>query len=218
MAERSPSRQQPESFAWSEENRAWCEAQLTKYPEGRQASAVIPFLWRAQKQEGWVTIPAMEAIAKQLSMPYIRVYEVATFYTMFNLKPEGRYFVQLCGTTPCQLRGSEELIEVCHEVIGPQHAITPSGNLSWLEVECLGACCNAPMVQIGDYYYQDLTPEVFRDILQRLDRGEHVEPGVFNAGRHTSDPEGENTTLNDPVLYDGSMVAKSLPNAGAAQG
>ena len=218
MAERTPSRQQPDGFEWTPENRAWCDQQLTKYPEGRQASAVIPFLWRAQSQEGWVTIPAMERVASQLAMPYIRVYEVATFYTMFNLKPEGRYFVQLCGTTPCQLRGSEGLIEVCHEVIGPQHTITPSGNLSWLEVECLGACCNAPMVQINDYYYQDLTPEVFRDILQRLDRGEHVEPGVFNPGRHTSDPEGENTTLTDPALYDGSRAEKvTLPNTASAE-
>ena len=217
MAERSPARQQPDGFAWTPENQEWCDAQLAKYPEGRQASAVIPFLWRAQKQDGWVTIPAMERIAEQLSMPYIRVYEVATFYTMFNLKPEGRYFVQLCGTTPCQLRGSEELIEVCHEVIGPQHTITPSGNLSWLEVECLGACCNAPMVQINDYYYQDLTPEVFRDILQRLDRGEHVEPGVFNDGRHSSDPEGGLTTLTDESLYDGSRAEPvSLPNREAA--
>ncbi len=215
MAERSPAKEQPDSFAWSEENRAWCDETLKKYPEGRQASAVIPFLWRAQKQEGWVSIPAMEAIAEQLAMPYIRVYEVATFYTMFNLKPVGRYYVQLCGTTPCMLRGSEGLIDVCHEVIGAQNTITPSGNLSWIEVECLGACCNAPMVQINDYYYQDLTPEVFRDILAKLDRGEYVEPGVFNEGRHTSDPEGENTSLTDPALYDGSAAKKTdkLPNS-----
>ena len=216
MAERTPSRRQPDGFAWTPENAAWCEAQVAKYPEGRQASAVIPFLWRAQKQEGWVTIPAMEEIARQLDMPYIRVYEVATFYTMFNLKPEGKYFVQLCGTTPCQLRGSEELIEVCREMIGPQHTISPSGNLSWLEVECLGACCNAPMVQINDYYYQDLTPQILRDILTALDKDEYVEPGVFNPERHTSDPEGGNTTLTDPALYDGSRAKPvSLPNAEA---
>ena len=213
MAERTPSREQPDGFAWTEENRAWCDAQLAKYPEGRQASAVIPFLWRAQKQEGWVTIPAMEEVARQLDMPYIRVYEVATFYTMFNLKPEGRYFVQLCGTTPCQLRGSEDLIAVCHEMIGPQHTISPSGNLSWLEVECLGACCNAPMVQINDYYYQDLSPQNLRDILTALDKGEYVEPGVFNPERHTSDPEGGLTSLTDPSLYDGSRAEKvELPN------
>jgi NADH-quinone oxidoreductase subunit E len=218
MADRSPSRQQPESFEWSADNRAWCDEQVKKYPDGRQASAVIPFLWRAQKQEGWISIAAMEAIAAQLGMPYIRVYEVATFYTMFNLKPVGKYFVQLCGTTPCMLRGSEELIDVCKEMIGPQNAITENGNLSWLEVECLGACCNAPMVQINDYYYQDLTPETFRDILAKLGRGEYVEPGVFNEGRHTSDPEGENTTLTDDSIYKGEQAKPldRLPNTDAA--
>lgn len=215
MADRKPAKTQPDSFAWSEDNKVWCEQQIKKYPEGRQASAVIPFLWRAQKQEGWVSIPAMEAIATQLSMPYIRVYEVATFYTMFNLKPEGKYFVQLCGTTPCMLRGAEDLAAICEKVIGPQGAITDSGNLSWLEVECLGACCNAPIVQINDYYYEDLTPEKFQEILQKLDRGEYVNPGTFNPGRHTSDPEGENTTLTDPSLYDGSAAApiSKLPNS-----
>lgn len=191
---------------------------MKKYPEGRQASAVIPFLWQAQKQEGWISIAAMELIAKQLDMPYIRVYEVATFYTMFNLRPVGKYFVQLCGTTPCMLRGSNELVDVCKEIIGPQNTVNASGNLSWLEVECLGACCNAPMVQINDYYYQDLTPETFRDILQKLDRGEYVEPGVFNEGRHTSDPEGENTTLTDNSIYDGSSATPitTLPGTDAA--
>ena len=218
MAERSPAREQPGSFAWTPDNQSWCAEQMTKFPEGRQASCVIPFLWRAQKQEGWISVPAMEHIAEQLSMPYIRVYEVATFYTMFNLKPVGRYFVQLCGTTPCQLRGADDLIAVCNEVIGPQNTITASGNLSWLEVECLGACCNAPMAQINDYYYQDLTPETFRDILAKLDRGEAVPPGVFNEGRHTSDPEGEDTTLTDPGLYDGSRAEKvTLPNTAPAE-
>ncbi|MEM6746207.1 MAG: NADH-quinone oxidoreductase subunit NuoE [Pseudomonadota bacterium] len=218
MADRTPTRNQPQSFAWSDENSAWCDTQINKYPEGREASAVIPFLWQAQKQEGWISIAAMETIAQQLAMPYIRVYEVATFYTMFNLRPVGTYFVQLCGTTPCMLRGSNELVDVCKEIIGPQNTINASGHLSWLEVECLGACCNAPMVQINDYYYQDLTPETFRDILQKLDRGEDVPPGVFNDGRHTSDPEGENTTLTDPTIYDGSAAAPitKLPNTDAA--
>ncbi|MEM7740887.1 MAG: NADH-quinone oxidoreductase subunit NuoE [Pseudomonadota bacterium] len=218
MADRTPTRNQPEQFAWSEENISWCASQMTKYPEGRQASAVIPFLWQAQKQDGWISIAAMETIAQQLAMPYIRVYEVATFYTMFNLRPVGKHFVQLCGTTPCMLRGSNELVEVCREVIGPQNTINKTGNLSWLEVECLGACCNAPMVQINDYYYQDLTPDVFRDILQKLDRGEDVPPGVFNDGRHTSDPEGENTTLTEPSIYDGSAAEPitKLPGTEAA--
>ena len=218
MADRSPARQQPDSFTWSDDNQMWCADQLKKYPEPRKASAVIPFLWKAQKQEGWISIAAMETIAAQLEMPYIRVYEVATFYTMFNLKPVGKHFVQLCGTTPCMLRGSEDLITVCEDVIGPQNHINESGNLSWLEVECLGACCNAPMVQINDYYYQDLTPDTFRDILAKLDKGESVEPGVFNEGRHTSDPEGENTTLTEDSIYQGEQAKPltSLPNAGAA--
>ncbi|NRA29412.1 MAG: NADH-quinone oxidoreductase subunit NuoE [Parvularculaceae bacterium] len=218
MAARHPARQQPESFAWTPDNQTWCEAQVAKYPEGRQASAVIPFLWRAQKQEGWVSIPAMETIAAQLGMPYIRVYEVASFYTMFNLTPVGKYFVQLCGTTPCALRGAEALIDVCEEVIGPQNTKTDNGNLSWLEVECLGACCNAPMAQINDHYYQDLTPEVFKDILLKLNRDEYVEPGVFNEGRHTSDPEGENTTLTNDSIYQGDQAQpiSKLPNSDAA--
>ena len=215
MADRTPARNQPDSFAWTEENLDWCEGQIRKFPEGRQASAVIPFLWQVQKQEGWVSIPAMETIAAQLGMPYIRVYEVATFYTMFNLKPVGTYFVQLCGTTPCMLRGAEELASVCEKVIGPQNTVSESGHLSWLEVECLGACCNAPMAQINDYYYEDLTPEKLEEILLKLDRGEYVEPGVFNDGRHTSDPEGDNTSLKDPSLYDGSAAKKidKLPNS-----
>jgi NADH-quinone oxidoreductase subunit E len=215
MASRKPAKEQPATFAWSDENQAWCAEQVKKYPEGRQASAVIPFLWRAQKQEGWISIPAMEHIAHQLEMPYIRVYEVASFYTMFNLEPVGEYFVQLCGTTPCMLRGAEELKDVCTKVIGPQSAINDTGKLSWLEVECLGACCNAPMVQINDYYYEDLTPEKFEEILTKLNKGEAVEPGTFNPGRHTSDPEGENTTLLDEALYDGSAAKPvgKLPNS-----
>ncbi|MEM9422574.1 MAG: NADH-quinone oxidoreductase subunit NuoE [Pseudomonadota bacterium] len=215
MADRQPAAQQPDSFAWTTQSEGLAKAWIEKYPAGRQASAVIPLLWLAQKQEGWIPIAAMEAIASLLSMPYIRVFEVATFYTMFNLKPEGRYFVQLCGTTPCMLRGAEDLAAVCEQVIGPQGEVTGSGQLSWLEVECLGACCNAPMVQINDYYYQDLTAEKLKEILLKLDRGEDVPPGVFNPRRHTSDPEGDNTTLTDLSLYDGSAAApiSQLPNS-----
>jgi NADH-quinone oxidoreductase subunit E len=218
MAARKLAKDQPASFAWSKENKAWCEEQLKKYPEGREASAVIPFLWQAQKQEGWVSIPAMEAIAKQLAMPHIRVLEVASFYTMFNLAPVGEYFVQLCGTTPCMLRGANDLKEVCEKAIGPQNHISENGKLSWLEVECLGACCNAPIVQINDYYYEDLTPEILEDILAKLAKGEFVEPGVFNPKRHTSDPQGGATTLLDESLYDGSAAKpiKKLPNSDPA--
>ena len=219
MAVRRPAKDQPEQFAWTAENESWCADQMKKYPEGRQASCVIPFLWRGQKQEGWISIAMMEAIARQLEMPYIRVYEVATFYTMFNLEPVGEYFVQLCGTTPCMLRGAQDLREVCKKVIGPEHKVSDDGKLSWLEVECLGACCNAPMAQIstkdGDHYYEDLTSENFEQLLNNLREGKPVKTGTQNPNRHTSDPEGENTTLIDPSLYDGSRAAplKEIPNA-----
>ena len=222
MASRRPAKDQPASFAWTGENKAWCDEQIKKYPEGRQASCVIPFLWRGQKQEGWISIPMMEAIARQLEMPYIRVYEVATFYTMFNLEPVGEYFVQVCGTTPCMLRGAQDLREVCKKEIGPESHVSEDGKFSWLEVECLGACCNAPMIQIstkdGDHYYEDLTPEILEDLIAKLRRGEEVKIGTQHPGRHTSDPEGENTTLNDPALYDGSRAQplKEIPNAAPA--
>lgn len=223
MASRKPAKDQPATFAWSDENKLWCDAQIAKFPEGRQASAVIPFLWRGQKQEGWISIAMIEAIARQLEMPYIRVYEVVTFYTMFNLAPVGEYFVQLCGTTPCMLRGAHDLREVAKRVIGPENHVSDDGKLSWLEVECLGACCNAPMVQVstgqGDHYYEDLTPEIFEDILGKFRRGEAVKPGTQNPKRHTSDPEGENTTLTDPALYDGSRAQplKDIPNSAPAE-
>lgn len=219
MAARKPAKIQPDAFRWSADNLAWCEAQMKKYPEGRQASCVIPFLWRGQKQEGWISIPMMEAIARQLDMPYIRVYEVATFYTMFNLAPVGEHFVQVCGTTPCMLRGAEGLKAVCARVIGEENHVCDDGKLSWLEVECLGACVNAPMVQIstkeGDHYHEDLTPEILEDLLAKLRRGEPVKIGTANPHRHTSNPEGDLTTLTDPSLYDGSAARPiaALPNA-----
>ena len=219
MSARRPAKNQPKSFEWTPDNQAWCDAQVKKYPQGRQASCVIPFLWRGQKQEGWVSIPMMEAIARQLDMPYIRVYEVATFYTMFNLEPAGDYFIQVCGTTPCMLRGSKKLNEVCERVIGHQHHVTADGKFSWLEVECLGACVNAPMVQIstkdGDHYYEDLTPEIFEHLLSKLRQGEEVKIGTQNPKRHSSDPEGGLTSLTDPALYDGSRAEpiRELPNS-----
>ena len=219
MASRRPAKDQPASFDWTPENKAWCAEQIKKYPEGRQASCVIPFLWRGQKQEGWCSIPMMEAIGRQLDMPYIRVYEVATFYTMFNLAPAGEFYVQVCGTTPCMLRGSDGLRETCKKVIGEEGHVTADGKFSWLEVECLGACANAPMVQIstkeGDHYYEDLTPEILEDLLAKLARGEEVKIGTQHPGRNTSDPEGENTSLTDASLYDGSYAQplKEIPNS-----
>jgi NADH-quinone oxidoreductase subunit E len=197
---------QPESFAFTAENAVWAGQQMAKYPDGRQASAVIPLLWKAQQQAGgWVPQKAIEHVAEVLGMPYIRVLEIATFYTMFNLEPVGRFFVQLCGTTPCQLRGSDGIKKVCAERIGPQRHVTADGNFSWLEVECLGACCNAPMVQINDDYYEDLTPETFNKLLDDLAAGRPVKPGPQN-GRRSSEPEGAVKTLQDATLFDGSVV------------
>ncbi|MGF1544730.1 MAG: NADH-quinone oxidoreductase subunit NuoE [Parvularculaceae bacterium] len=219
MAARRPAADQPATFEWTAENSRWCDAQIEKYPAGRQASCVIPFLWRGQKQEGWISIPMMEAIAERLAMPYIRVYEVASFYTMFNLAPVGRYFVQVCGTTPCMLRGAHDLREVCKKRIGAETKVSDDGAFSWLEVECLGACVNAPMVQIstadGDHYYEDLDAATFEDLLEKLRRGEEVKIGTVRKDRQTSDPAGELTTLLDPALYDGSAAKPigELPNS-----
>ena len=186
---------QPESFSPNRETSAFAKAAVKKYPEGKQASAVIPLLWRVQEQnDGWVSEPAIRWTAEYLQMPYIRVYEIATFYTMFNLQPVGKFHVQLCGTTPCMLRGSEALKTVCRSVIGEQMKVTPDGKLSWVEVECLGACVNAPMVQINKDYYEDLTPEILEQILADLRAGKEVKPGPQNS-RHRSEPLGGALTL-----------------------
>ena len=219
MASRKPAKDQPASFAWTSENQAWCDAQVKKYPDGRQASCAIPFLWRGQKQEGWISIAMMETIARQLEMPYIRVFEVATFYSMFNLAPVGEHLVQVCGTTPCMLRGSHELNRVCERLIGEQSRVSADGKFSWLEVECLGACVNAPMVQIStaaaDHYYEDLTPERLERLLEDLRAGKQVNSGSQEPARRTSEPHGGSTTLKDAALYDGSRAAPigALPNS-----
>jgi NADH-quinone oxidoreductase subunit E len=201
---------QPESFAFTPENAAWVDKQIAKYPEGRQASAVLSLLWRAQTQNDyWLPKPAIEAVAQKLGMPYIRVLEVATFYTMFNLAPVGRFFIQMCGTTPCVLRGSDAIKTVLETRIGQQRKVTGDGNFSWLEVECLGACCNAPMVQINDDYYEDLTPETFNKLLDDLAAGNPVHIGPQN-GRKTSEPFGGLTAL--ATLY--GVDGKSGPALG----
>jgi NADH-quinone oxidoreductase subunit E len=197
---------QPSSFAFSPDNDAWVDQQIAKYPPGRQASAVLPLLWRAQEQAGgWVSQAAIEAVATRLGMAKIRVLEIATFYSMFNLEPVGRYFVQLCGTTPCGLRGAGEIRKVLKERIGDERHVTADGLFSWLEVECLGACCNAPMVQINQDYYEDLTPESMGKLLDDLAAGRPVEAGS-QTGRVGSEPAGGPNTLTDPALYDGSVV------------
>jgi NADH-quinone oxidoreductase subunit E len=186
---------QPKEFAFTADNLVWAKKQIAKYPEGRQQSAVIPLLWRAQEQTGgWLPQKAIEHVAEILDMPRIRVLEVATFYTMFNLEPVGKYHVQLCGTTPCMLRGSEELKKVCQRRIGDQHHVTADGKFSWIEVECLGACVNAPMAQINYDYYEDLTPETFEKVLDQLADGRPSKPGP-QIDRQLSAPVGGPTTL-----------------------
>lgn len=196
----APAGQQPHSFSFTPENLAWANREQTKYPDGRQASAVIALLWRAQAQAGgWVPEAAIRYVADLLGMAHIRVLEIATFYTMFNLAPVGRHYVQLCGTTPCVLRGAEQLKEVCRRKIGEPGHVTADGALSWTEVECLGACVNAPMVQINDDNYEDLTPEILARILDDLVAGRTPKPGP-QIDRRFSAPFGGPTTLTDPAI------------------
>ena len=189
---------QPETFAFTPANQAWAEAQMTKYPEGRQASAVIPLLWRAQEQEGWLTRPAIEYVADLLGMAYIRALEVASFYFMFQLEPVGSVaHIQVCGTTSCMICGAEDLIAVCREKIAPNpHQISEDGKLSWEEVECLGACANAPMAQIGKDYYEDLTAERFGEMINAMKAGQTPKPGPQN-GRFASEPLSGLTSLEE---------------------
>lgn len=204
----APAAVQPESFAFTAENLAWAKKQIARYPQDRQASAVISLLWRAQEQAGgWIPQKAIEHVAEILTMPFIRVLEVATFYTMFNLEPVGRHFVQLCGTTPCMLRGANDLKKVCHEKIGDERHVTADGKFSWIEVECLGACVNAPMVQINFDTYEDLTPERFGQILDELAAGQPVPTGP-QIDRQFSAPVGGPTTLTDPSIYQKRTAGK----------
>ncbi len=200
MAVRRLHPEQPASFAFTPENLAWAKATMAKYPAGKQASAVIPVLWRAQEQEGWCTEPAIRAVADLLGMAYIRVYEIATFYTMFQLSPVGKKaHIQVCGTTPCMLRGSEAIMEVCRERIHhDQHHLSADGAFSWEEVECIGCCANAPVVQIYKDTWEDLTPETFGKVLDGFAKGSPPKPGS-QAGRQASAPAGTPTTLKDFV-------------------
>ena len=213
----APKEQQPASFAFTAENLAWAKAQMEKYPPGRQQSAVIPVLWRAQEQEGWVSEACIRAVAELLGMAYIRVLENATFYTMFQLQPVGKKaHVQVCGTTPCMLRGAKDIIDVCkHRIHHDPFHLSADGNFSWEEVECLGACVNAPMAMIWKDTYEDLTPENFGKVLDGFASGSPVKPGPQN-GRQFAAPEGgprvltsnstkpanDKGTPNKPVLTD----------------
>ena len=189
---------QPDSFAFTPANQAWAEAQITKYPEGRQASAIIPLLWRAQEQEGWLTRPAIEHISDRLGLAYIRGLEVASFYFMFQLQPVGSVaHIQICGTTSCMICGAEDLIAVCKDKIAEKpHALSADGKFSWEEVECLGACTNAPMAQIGKDYYEDLTAEGFAAMLDRFAAGEVPTPGPQNR-RYSCEPLSGLSSLKD---------------------
>ena len=189
---------QPDAFAFTPANQKWAEAQITKYPEGRQASAIIPLLWRAQEQESWLTRPAIEHIAAMLDMAYIRALEVASFYFMFQLQPVGNVaHIQVCGTLSCMICGAEDLIGVCKEKIaGKAHALSADGRFSWEEVECLGSCANAPMAQIGKDYYEDLTAARLSEIIDELAAGKVPVPGPQN-GRYAAEPLSGLTSLKD---------------------
>ena len=206
--------QQPERFEFTPQNLEWMQGQIAKYPVGRQASAIIPGLMRAQEQEGWLPRAAVEYVADLLGMAHIRAYEVATFYFMFQLEPVGSVaHVQVCGTTTCMICGCEGLIEVCRRRIAPTpHRLSPDGRFSWEEVECLGACCNAPMVQIGKDYFEDLDPDSFAAVLDELDAGRIPKPGS-QAGRFSSEPKSGPTSLKQfacPGISDNAAVALAI--------
>jgi len=206
---------QPESFAFSRDNLAWAKAAIKKYPDGKQASAVIPLLWRAQEQnDGWLSRPAIEYVAQMLGMAFIRVLEVATFYTMFQLSPVGRRaHIQVCGTTPCMLRGAEDLKKVCQRKIHHDpHHLSADGNFSWEEAECLGACVNAPMVQISKDTYEDLTPASFEKLIDDIAAGRPVRPGP-QIDRQLSAPQGGPTTLTDKSLHGNDRTNKRFEAA-----
>lgn len=212
MSVRRLAKEQPASFAFSPESEAQAQFWLGKYPEHRKQSAVLPLLWLAQKQEGWVSEPAIRLVADRLGMPLIRVLEVATFYTMFHLGPVGDHVIQVCGTTPCALRGAGELMKVCREKIGPRDKPSENGRLFWQEVECMGACVNAPMAAVDDYYVEDMTPQDMSDMIDALNRGDRIAYGPKN-GRRASEPLGGPLTLLDESLYDGRLAQPvTLPN------
>lgn len=203
--------EQPDSFAFTPANALWAEKQINKYPKGREASAVIPLLWRAQEQEGWLSRPAIEYVADMLNMAYIRVLEVASFYFMFQLAPVGSIAnIQICGTVSCMLCGSEDLIALCKKKISPEpHTISDDGKFSWEEVECLGACSNAPVVQIGKDYYEDLTAEKLELLIDAFAQGDVPTPGPQN-GRFASEPEGNLTSLTGEMREMVDNVSRML--------
>jgi NADH-quinone oxidoreductase subunit E len=207
MAVRRLHPDQPHTFSFTPENLAWAKATIAKYPQGKEASAIIPLLWRAQEQVGWLPEPALRYVSDMLGMAHIRAYEIATFYTMFQLSPVGaKAHVQVCGTTPCMLRGAEALIGICKSRIAEHpHELSQDGQFSWEEVECIGCCANAPVVQVGKDTYEDLTAESFDKVLAGFARGSAPRVGS-QIGRKTSSPEGGPTTLTDPAIYESASV------------
>jgi NADH-quinone oxidoreductase subunit E len=214
MSVRRLAKNQPAAFAFTPENLEKARWWMAKFPPGRQQSAVIALLWLVQKQAGWVPEPALRVVADLLEMPAIRVFECVTFYTMFQLEPVGKTaFLQVCGTSPCMLRGSEALMALLEAEVGPRNHVSADGQFSWEEVECMGACSNAPMAAINDRYYEDLTPTSLKAILDEFRAGRTPPPGSA-IGRHGAAPEGGALVLTDPALFDGSRAKPfKLPNA-----
>ena len=198
MSLKKPAKDQPEKFEFSSASIELANNIIKKYPEGKQKSAVMALLYLAQKQNNnWIPLAAMKYIAKFLDMPYIKVYEVATFYSMYNLSPVGKYFVQVCTTTPCMIRGANKLVEACKEKISKNESeLLNDKNCSWMEVECLGACVNAPMMQINDEYFEDLDKEKTLKILDQILKDEMPKPGSYR-GRISNEPENNRKTLMD---------------------
>ena len=198
MSLKKISKDQPDNFEFTEKNIEISKKIINNYPEGKQNSAVMALLYLVQRQnENWIPLVAMKHIAKILSMPYIKVYEVATFYSMYNLAPVGKYFYQICTTTPCMLRGSNKLVEACKEKISEnQSEVSKDGNCSWVEVECLGACVNAPMAQINDDYFEDLNKEKLIEIIEQTKNNINPKAGSYK-GRLNSAPENNRSSLNN---------------------
>tara|TARA_B100000683_G_scaffold54058_1_gene51639 strand:- start:138 stop:746 length:609 start_codon:yes stop_codon:yes gene_type:complete len=196
MSLKKISKDQPEKFEFNDRNIELAKKMINNYPEGKQQSAVMSLLYIAQRQNNnWIPLAAMKYIAKFLNMPYIKVYEVATFYSMYNLSPVGKFFYQVCTTTPCMLRGAYKLVDVCKKKISnKENEISSDGNSSWMEVECLGACINAPMIQINDEYYEDLDEKKLENIIEQTMKGKTPKPGSYR-GRVNSEPENNRTTL-----------------------
>ena len=196
MSIKKISKEQPESFEFDNKNLEAANKIISNYPDGKQQSAVMALLYLAQRQnDNWIPLVAMKYIAKFLDMPYIKVYEVATFYTMYNLTPVGKYFFQVCTTTPCMIRGAYKLVDVCKKKLSEkENQISENGKSSWIEVECLGACVNAPMIQINDSYFEDLDPEKLEKIIDQISKNESPKPGSYK-GRSNSEPENIRKTL-----------------------